>query len=33
VWSDDGIAYTDGKSEVILTLLRDAERSSATRGT
>lgn len=33
VWSDDGIAYTDGKSEVILTLLRDAERWPATRGT
>jgi GrpB-like predicted nucleotidyltransferase (UPF0157 family) len=31
-WADDGVAYTDAKSEVILTLLEDAERSSASSG-
>jgi GrpB-like predicted nucleotidyltransferase (UPF0157 family) len=32
VWSDDGIAYTDAKSEIILALLQDAERWTAESG-
>lgn len=33
IWADDGIAYTDAKSEVILMLLDQAERWASTRPT
>ncbi|MGI9093568.1 MAG: hypothetical protein ACR2FF_09080 [Mycobacteriales bacterium] len=32
MWADDGIAYTDAKTDVILTLLDAAERWSSARG-